>query len=350
MIFEEKSCLSLKAENETSKKNKLLKNPKEALHNFENTQDSISPQNNDINNNISSKEENGNQLNVGTFYIKKLSEQTILKYGALYFKSFCAKENDVLPENFMKKHKISSFIRSKMVNWMIEIFYTFNSNEETFLAAVDIMDKYIYNCHTKVLTDDDIHLLGVVSVYIASKVYDLIPIQIDNIIHQIGHDQFTLKQILKMERSIIKAINFDVFSSNSFDLIRFLIYDFYVNNKSKFVSLKAEKYMDMLINNSIWIYQMCKHYEKYSSVRPLFLSLSCLLIGYDIIRDNCEDFNGETKTFFKNWLTFLFNQFGKSHEIKKQIESIYKNIQKSYNDYKNSTFKNLAVFHEIYFD
>jgi hypothetical protein len=78
--------------------------------------------------------------------------------------------------------------------------------------------------------------------------------------------------------------------------------------------------------------------------------LSCLLIGYDIIRDNCEDFNGETKSFFKNWLTFLFNQFGKNHEIKKQIESIYKNIQKSYNDYKNSTFKNLAAFHEIYFE
>ena len=80
----------------------------------------------------------------------------------------------------MKKQKITSFIRTKMVKWMIEIFYTFNSNEETFLAAVDIMDKYIYNYYNKVLTYNNIHFLGFVSVYIVSKVYDLISIQLDN--------------------------------------------------------------------------------------------------------------------------------------------------------------------------
>jgi len=42
------------------------------------------------------------------------------------------------------------------------------------------MDKYIYKCHNKVLTDDNIHLLIVISAYIASKVFDLIPIQLDN--------------------------------------------------------------------------------------------------------------------------------------------------------------------------
>ena len=200
------------------------------------------------------------------------------------------------------------------------------------------------------MTDENIHLIGMVSIYIASKVYDLIPIQLDNIIHQIGHDEYNQNEILVMERKIIKTINFDVFSINSFDLIRFLIYDFYVNNKVTFKTLNADKYMDMLTNSSIWIYKMCKHFEEYSSILPLFLSLACLLIGYDFMRDNSHTFNGEIKDFFKQWLTFLYNKVGKKSEVKEKIESIYKKIQKSYNNYRNSSFHNLTLYHELYFD
>ena len=346
MILDEKICLQ--AEKETEKKIQSYacsKGSQKGVQKFEPNQDSISTENNEIN--IKEKDKT---INVYSFYIKNLSEQALLKYGSYYLKSFNLKENKILPENFMKKHKISSFIRGKMVNWMLEIFYHFRSNEETFLAAVEIMDKFIYKYKKKELTDENIHLIGMVSIYIASKVYDLIPIQLDNIIHQIGHDEYNQKEILVMERKIIKTINFDVFSINSFDLIRFLIYDFYVNNKVTFKTLNADKYMDMLTNSSIWIYKMCKHFEEYSSILPLFLSLACLLIGYDFMRDNCDTFNGEIKDFFKQWLTFLYNKVGKKPDVKEKIESIYKKIQKSYNNYRNSSFHNLTLYHELYFD
>lgn len=348
MIFEERKNLDLKAEKKTLHKYQSSANPKDKkmlIKKFEINQDLISTNNSKQNSNEEKKE-----FKLFSFYIKKLSEQALLNYGDSYLKSFNLQDNNILPENFMQNHKISSFIRSKMVNWMLEIFYTFQSNEETFLAAVEIMDKFLYHYKKKVLNDENIHLIGIVSIYIASKVYDLIPIQLDYIIHQIGHEQFSEKEILVLERRIIKTINFDVFFSNSFELIRFLIYDFYVNNKENFRALKAEKYMDMLTNSSIWIYKMCKHFEKFSSIRPLFLSLSCLLIGYDIMRDNCMGFKGEIKEFFKKWLSFLFNKVAKKKQTKEKIESIYKEIQKSYNDYRSSTFHNLANFHELYFD
>ena len=348
MILGEK--IYLQAEKETKKKihsYTFAKENKNKIQKFELNNDSISTENNEIN-----LKEKDKTINLSSFYIKNLSEKALLKYGSLYLKSFNIKEdnNIILPYNFMKKHRISPFIRGKMVNWLLEIIYNFHSNEETFLAAVEIMDKFIYHYKKKVLIDENIHLIGMVSIYIASKVYDLIPIQLDNIIHQIGHDQFNQKEILIMERKIIKTIDFDVYSLNSFDLIHFLIYDFYVNNKLMFKALNAEKYMDMLTNTSIWIYKMCKHYENYSSILPLFLSLSCLLIGYDFMRDNCANFNGEIKNFFKQWLTFLYNKIGKKPEIKEKIESIYKAIQKSYNSYRNSSFHNLTLYHELYFD
>lgn len=348
MLFEEKNIIQ-NAEKKTQKKKKLYANNKDCdikiLDKFELNSDTISTEINDQKTNEKPKE-----FNLCTFYIKNLSEKVLLQYGSYYLKSFNLKDNFILPEDFMKNHKISTYMRSKMVNWMLEIFYTFRSNEETFLAAVEIMDKFIYYFKKKTLTDENIHLIGMVSIYIASKVYDLIPIQLDNIIHQIGHEQFTQKQILLMERRIIKNINFDVFSVNSFDLIRFFLYDFYVNNKESFMILKCEKYMDMLTNCTIWIYKMCKHYEQYSSVRPVFLSLACLLIGYDFMRDNCDSFTGEIKDFFKQWLSLLFSKVGKKKEIREKIETIYKNIQKTYSEYRESNFKNLILYQELYFD
>ena len=354
MLFKEKNNLGIKSQKETLKKLKIYENkkPKEKenqnedktnIHKFELNKDSK------LSDNIIEEDK---EIKLCSFYIKKLSEKVLLQYGRYFLKSFSLKENDniSLPENFMKNHKISPYMRTKMVNWMLEIFDTFRSNEETFLAAVDIMDKFIFKYKKNILKDENIHLIGILCIYIASKVYDLIPIQLDNIIHQIGHDQFSQKEILIMERTIIKTLNFDVFSLNSFDLIRFLIYDFYINNKGVFKALKAEKYMDMLTNCSIWIYKLCKHFSQYSPVKPLILSIACLLIGYDFIRDNCEDFIGEVKDFFKEWLSFLFNKIGKKKGIKDNIEAIYKKIQKSYNDYKDSSFHNLIHYHELYFE
>lgn len=348
MLLEDKN-IALKAEKKTQKKRNIFANNKdcdnEIIDKFDPNSDTLSTENNDQKINPEPKE-----FNLCSFYIKNLSEKVLLQYGSYYLKSFSLKDNTILPENFMKNHKISSYIRSKMVNWMLEIFYTFRSNEETFLSAVEIMDKFIYHFKKKSLTDENIHLIGMVSMYIASKVYDLIPIQLDNIIHQIGHEQFTQKQILLMERRIIKTINFDVFSVNSFELIRFFLYDFYINNKESFATLKCEKFLDMLTNCTIWIYKMCKHYEEYSSERPVFLSLACLLIGYDFMRDNCVSFIGEIKDFFKQWLSFLFSKVGKKKEVKEKIETLYKKIQKTYCDYKVSNFKNLILYQELYFD
>ena len=346
MLFEEKENLEINSQKETLKKPQIKENEKHnkgVLYTFALNQDSKSTDN---------ITEEDKEIKISSFYIKNLSEKALLEYGKNFLKSFSLKENDntTLPEDFMTNHKISSYMRTKMVNWMLEVFYIFHSNEETFLAAVDIMDKFIFKYTKKILKDENIHLIGIVCIYIASKVYDLIPIQMDNIIHQIGHEQFSQKEILIMERKIIKTLNFDVFSLNSFDLIRFLIYDFYVNNKDTFKKLKAEKYMDMLTNCSIWIYKMCRHFKQYSSMKPLLLSIACLLIGYDFMRDNCVDFIGEVKVFFKEWLSFLFKKIGKKKEIKDKIEAIYKKIQKSYNDYRESSFLNLIRYHELYFE
>ena len=348
MYFED-NTISFKAQKNTQKKRKFNADDKirekEIIDQCDLNSDALSTDNNDQKSNPDNQ-----KFDLCSFYTKNLSEKVLKKYGTYYLQSFFQKNSDILPENFMKNHKISSYKRSKMVNWMLEIFCAFQSSEETFLNAVEIMDKFFYYYKKRTLTDDNVQLIGMGSLFIASKTYDLVPIRLEHIIHQIGHDKFTKKKLLTMERSIMKAINFDVFSVSGIELMRFFLYDFYINNKKKFQELKAEKQLDILTNCSIWTYKLCKHYEEYSSVRPAILCMACLMTGYDFMRLNCDIFYGKIKDFFKEWLNFLYGGIGKKKEVRDKIQSVYKKITNTYHEHRKSNLRNLMIYHELFFD
>lgn len=286
---------------------------------------------------------------VSEFYIKEISEDLVSKYGNYFLKSFDLKNLDIPPSGFMSKHTINPSIRTKMVNWMLEVFHSFQSNEETIFAAVKIMDKYIWKTKDKLKTED-IHLIGMVCMYLASKTYDMVPIQMNSLKHLIGHDLFSQKVIKEMEKKIIKTINFDIFNPTTYEFIQFILYDFYMNNKESIIGLKLKKMLDILENCAIFLAKLCNHFEQYSSVSPIFLSVSCVIIAYDMMKDNCKSLTEERQKFFKDWLQFLLSNIAKTAEIKSEIENIYKNIEKTYNAYEKMNLKNLVKYHELYFD
>lgn len=286
---------------------------------------------------------------VSEYYIKEISEELITKFGNYFLKTFDQKNLDIPPSDFMSRHKINPTIRAKMVNWMIEVFHSFKSNEETIFSAVKIMDKFIWKSKD-IIKSEDIHLIGIVCIYLASKTYDMNPIQMNNLIHLVGHDIFDQKIIKEMEKKIIKTINFDLMTPTSYEFIQFILYDFYINNKESIVGLNLKRKMDILENSAIWLAKMCNHFEKFSSFSPIYLSVSCIIIAYDMMNDNSKSLNEDMKKFFKDWLKFLYNNIAKTAEIKAEIEKIYKDIEESYKKYEKMNLKNLVNLHELYFD
>jgi len=59
-------------------------------------------------------------------------------------------------------------MRSKMVDWMIEVISVYNFLNDTFFLAVYLLDKYL-SMTTLSLVDKDIHLIGIICMYMASK-------------------------------------------------------------------------------------------------------------------------------------------------------------------------------------
>ena len=64
-----------------------------------------------------------------------------------------------------------------MVDWMVEVTYSFKCAERTYFLAVEIFDQFLHKKgESKCLKNSDVHLLGIMSMYLASKYEDVIPI------------------------------------------------------------------------------------------------------------------------------------------------------------------------------
>ena len=68
-------------------------------------------------------------------------------------------------------------MRLKMVDWMIEIFTIIQTNDITFFNTVNKMDTYFFKSKES-YKPNDLHLIGICSIFIASKFCDINPIRL----------------------------------------------------------------------------------------------------------------------------------------------------------------------------
>ena len=96
-----------------------------------------------------------------------------------------------------------------MVDWMIEVCTSFKCSKRTWFLAVLIFDKYlILNKNKVVFENSDVHLIGVVCMYLASKYEDIYPLHSKTVHEQIAHKAIPQKQILHMEGEFLKLFGF----------------------------------------------------------------------------------------------------------------------------------------------
>lgn len=102
--------------------------------------------------------------------------------------------------------KIDSLVRAKMADWILEVLSHFQSefSSSTFFRSVLILDQFIKYTHLT-LCNEDIHLAGVTSMYIASKYEDLFHIRIKDFTQRAAHGKFVPPQIRETELLILAS-------------------------------------------------------------------------------------------------------------------------------------------------
>lgn len=87
---------------------------------------------------------------------------------------------------FLDNHKIDSGLRARMLDWMVEVTTSYNFDPKTYFAAVQIMDRY-FEKETQCVDPSKLHIIGVVSIMIATKMEEVYPLKLKTVYEKITH-------------------------------------------------------------------------------------------------------------------------------------------------------------------
>ncbi|CDW84091.1 UNKNOWN [Stylonychia lemnae] len=117
-------------------------------------------------------------------------------------------------------HGLSMNNRQKMVNWMLQVLRVLEVvSTKTFILSVQIMDKYFLRNYelSNRLRKEDIHLIGITSIFMSSKFEDVSHIEIEQLVSKAGHMKFTEQQIITKEVEILRTLGFKLLMASICD-------------------------------------------------------------------------------------------------------------------------------------
>jgi len=112
-------------------------------------------------------------------------------------------------ENYLAKAKtILPKMRAVLVDWLTQVHQQFSLLQETLYLTVAILDRYLQdNCEK--LARKDLQLVGVTSMFIASKYEEMYAPEIGDFVY-ITDQAYTESQIRDMETKILGALGFEL--------------------------------------------------------------------------------------------------------------------------------------------
>ena len=284
-----------------------------------------------------------------SFYTTRESVKLIEIYGPELYNSAKFFEQFLPEKNFLKQHKIHSQIRNKMIDWMFEVFDAYKSETQTFFLCVHYFDLYL-SLHKNILNDNNVHLLGIVCMFLASKIEDLCPFQMYHTKVKIGHGKFSEKEIKDKEKEILKIIEFKLVTATTYDFIRTYLYDLYVNNKEKIEELNVTKHLDSLENVAVFIGKMMLLSDEFSSYNHSIKAICCFILGFDILRSGSKTLNKDQTSFIREWMLFLINEGKYTQDEISYLYNKALDLYQKLEDNKQVFYSNnLKKTHELYF-
>ena len=282
-------------------------------------------------------------------YYKEISSNVINNYSFDFLTSFTLEKNYKIPEEFLTKKKLSSFVRSKMVDWMLEVFQEIGSNEDSIFAAVQIMDHYLFK-EKDTITDSKIHIIGIISIYLASKIYDEYPISMEDLKQKVGHNKFDFKELFDMEKKMLNVLDYNIFYPTTYEIIRFLLFDLFSNNKDYIDKINAKHYIEILEDVSIYLAKMCNIFEKFITMNLIEISFCCLVFAFELIKKNSKNISNNCKELINDWLSLQLQNLVPTRTKINEFSTTNYCIKYTYELFNSEMFPKLGMTHKLYFD
>ncbi|XP_031499091.1 putative cyclin-B3-1 isoform X2 [Nymphaea colorata] len=110
-----------------------------------------------------------------------------------------------LPADYMViQTDITPRMRAILINWLIEVHMKFELMPETLFLMVELLDRFL---SANVIKKNDMQLVGLTTLLIASKYEDFWHPKVDDLI-SISSDSYTREEMLSMERFVLNKLRF----------------------------------------------------------------------------------------------------------------------------------------------
>jgi len=117
------------------------------------------------------------------------------------------------------RHKITPALRARMVDWMIEVLTNFKCDDQTFFLAITLLDRYFKNKQgTREISD--LHIIGVTTMFVASKYEDIYPLKMKMVFEKIAHKKLPIEKIKSLELDILKTIHYKIPAPSLLDFLK----------------------------------------------------------------------------------------------------------------------------------
>lgn len=292
-----------------------------------------------------------NKDNIDLFINKRESDSLLIKYGedCYYFNKSLDKTILKIPDTFLQKHKIAPIIRTKMVDWMVEVLSVFNCMDETFFLSVNIMDIYYFKTK-KVLCNEDVHLIGIASMFISSKFQEIYPLSLKNCVSRIGHDLFSENDVKKMEYQILEDIGLEILVTTSvYDFLKTYFYDFYYNNYKLIKNNCDMNVYSMIKLTAKYLSKLVVHYEYFYKFENSMKAIGCIVTAIKLVGFYLkEKLTQNERKIYSQWVLFLLDQ---DNLDRQKVDTLVNKIYLIFNHYpkSKSISKNLNRFMKLPF-
>jgi hypothetical protein len=113
-----------------------------------------------------------------------------------------------------------------MVDWMIEVLTIYKQSSSAIFKSIYLLDLYL-KLEKESIKTEELHLVGITVMFITSKVEELRPLMLREILEEIAKGKFSKVEILNKEKQILKIFKFDIhiisiacFSAIFFELLQ----------------------------------------------------------------------------------------------------------------------------------
>jgi len=109
-----------------------------------------------------------------------------------------------LKTNFLEiQQQMTSKMRTRLIDWIVAVHYKYKLLPETLYLTIAIMDRFLEKVN---VTKEKVQLVGLTAFFIACKYEEIYPPEISDFIKVC--DAYSKNEILKMEKTILKALDF----------------------------------------------------------------------------------------------------------------------------------------------